>query len=767
MTNGLHTRAIRLALWFLGSPAKVPASTAVQLMNGLFSSVPIFLGGVLNTTAVATVAAWRHPSAYFIGWLLFEIALGALRLGVLLRAKRLIRAGKTPPRAAAAVLSCIWAASVGFGTFLCITSGDWVLATIACLSAAAMVCGMCLRNFGTPRLAAAMVLLALLPCAAAGLLTAEPVMPIISVQLPVFMLTILSASFTLHRMLVSWMTALNELEHSKSLTETILQSSPDYTLILDADYRVVFCKRPGKNGRDADSLIGREWLSLLSGADRADGETALASALVGDPQNLVTMQTSLGENRWFDNVINRTTDGSNRLIVVSRDVTHQKKSEERAVWIAQHDALTGLPNRALLQDRLDKLLAGGGLSPVGAMLIVDVDHFKDINDSLGHDAGDALLCAVAAKLVAAVADGDLVARTGGDEFALLVAARLNADVEAIAERILASLREPISHLGRPIECSVSIGASFIPRDGTSRAQIMKAADLALYAAKSGGRQQLRTFEPEMMKEAERHQSMMASARIALQNDTVVPYYQPKICLRSAKIIGFEALLRWRDSDGRLHGPDAIAAAFDAPVLGPLLSERILENVLDDIQSWIEADLAFGHVAINVTASDFRHGDFVGMIGAHLAERNLPPSTVQVEVTENVFLGRGTQDVEQALHRLNDLGIRIALDDFGTGYASLSHLNQFPVHMLKIDRTFIQRIGCNADADAICSTLINLGHSLGLEVVAEGIETSMQEVQLMQMGCDVGQGFLYSKALPATDVPLALYESLPGMVLREA
>lgn len=622
MINGLHTRAIRLVLWLLGTPAKVPASTAVQLMNGLFSSVPIFLGGVLNTTAVAAVAAWRHPTVPFIGWLLFEVALGALRLGVLLRAQCLIRAGKTPPRAAAAVLSCIWAASVGFGTFICITSGDWVLATIACLSAAAMVCGMCLRNFGTPRLAAAMVLLALLPCAAAGLLTAEPVMPIISVQLPVFMLTILTAAFSLHRMLVSWMAALNELEHSKSLNETILQSSPDHTLILDADYRIVFCKRPGKDAHDTDSLIGREWLSLLAPADRAAGEKALASALVGDLQNLVTMQTSLDETRWFDNVVNRTNDGSDRLIVVSRNVTHQKKSEERAVWMAQHDALTGLPNRTLLQERLDKLLAGGGLSPVGTMLIVDVDHFKDINDSLGHDAGDALLCAVAAKLVAAVADGDLVARTGGDEFALLVAARLDADVEAIAERIIASLREPISHLGRPIECSVSIGASFIPRDGTSRTQIMKSADLALYAAKSGGRRQLRMFEPEMMKEAERHQSMMASARTALQHDTVVPYYQPKICLRSAKIIGFEALLRWRDSDGRLHGPDTIEAAFDAPVLGPLLSKRILENVLDDIQSWIEAGLAFGHVAINVTASDLRHGDFVEMIGAHLAERNL-------------------------------------------------------------------------------------------------------------------------------------------------
>jgi diguanylate cyclase (GGDEF)-like protein len=752
---GVHLN--RLSHWLLGTRIKVPVPIAAQLTNGLFASVPIFLGGVINTTAVAAVAAWRHTFPPFTTWLFLELLLGALRLIVLVHGKRAITAGRTPPRLLAALLSCGWSSSVGFGTFICVTSGDWVLAAIACLSAAAMVCGICLRNFGTPRLAATMIFSALAPCAVAGLLTAEPVMTIISVQLPVFMVTIFAASFALHRMLVSWMTALGELEHSRSLNETILQSTPDHMLILDQSHDIVFSKRPGEPVSEQDSMIGRNWLSLLDPQDRDEAAVALATAVSGSMASLVTSQSGAeGEKRWFDNVVNRTSDNSGRLIVVSRDITHQKRSEESAVWMARHDTLTGLPNRALLQDRLDALLTDAAEAGA-AMLILDLDNFKAINDELGHDAGDSLLRTIGKRLGAALAEGDFVARTGGDEFALLVAARSEADVQAIAARIFDSLREPISHGGRQLECGASIGASFIPRDGTVRSAIMKAADLALYAAKAAGRAQLRIFEPGMMVEVEKHQTMLAAARYALQYDTIVPHYQPKVSLRTSRIIGFEALLRWRDANGDLRGPESLHAAFDDPALSAPLSERMLEKILDDIEAWTAAGLSFGHVAINVTSADFRRGDFDRRILDRLEAKAISPACLQVEVTENVFLGRGTDNVEHALERLSGHGIRIALDDFGTGYASLSHLNQFPVDLLKIDRSFIQRIGGSVDAEAIASTVINLGHCLGLEVIAEGVETAAQEAYLMKMGCDTGQGFLYSPALPAEDVSAALVQ----------
>lgn len=755
---------VRLMNWLLDTKAIVPPVKADQLKNGLFSSLPIFMGGVLNATAVAMIAAWRHPVAAFIGWLLFEIGLGLVRMVVLIHGKRKLKAEEVPPRCLSAFLSCLWALSVGAGTSLCILSGDWILATIACLSAAAMVCGICLRNFGTPRLAATMLFLALGPCAVAGSLTGDPILPIISVQLPIFMLTIFSASFALHKMLVSWLTALTDLERSESLTETILRSSPDHMLILEEDYRIFFYNRED-NSSATGRLIGRNWLAEISADYREAAQHALEQAKDAQRANLaLCLARETGKPRWFDIAINKTNDASGRLIVVARDITHQKKSEEKAIWMAQHDALTGLPNRVLLQQRLDETLSNVGPTMEAAMLIVDVDNFKTVNDTVGHDGGDALLLAFADRLRGAVGEEDLVARTGGDEFALIIGARSDAEVERVVENIFDRLRAPIEHAGRLLECGASIGASFIPRDGTTRSEIMKAADVALCAAKTGGRAQLKIFEPGMMAEVERHQSMIALARQALANDMIFPHYQPKIDLRTGRIVGFEALLRWQDRDGHIHSPDMLMAAFDDPALGTPLSERMLRKVLDDIERWSRQGLPFGHVAINVAGADFRHRGFADKVIGSLKERKLPSSCIQIEVTENVFLGHGASDVERELKLLSTYGIQIALDDFGTGYASLSHLTQFPVDLLKIDRSFIQRIGSSAEAEAITSTVVNLAHRLGLKIVAEGVETIEQEAYLRAIACDVGQGYLYARAMPADAVPTILAEtSLPAHI----
>ncbi|MFC4257053.1 putative bifunctional diguanylate cyclase/phosphodiesterase [Croceibacterium xixiisoli] len=731
---------------------------AVRLQNGLFASVPIFIGGIVNTSVVAAIAAARQPSAAFIGWLIFELLLGVIRITVQLHGRRAIAAGAHPPRLLAALLSCVWAGSLGVGTFLCITSGDWVLATIACLSAAAMVSGMCLRNFGTPRLSAAMVLLALVPCMIAGLLTQEPAVPIISAQLPIFMLTILSASFALHKMLVSWMSTTNELERSESLNETILRSSPDYILILDRDYEVVYCNRPDGMWAEPFAPVGQNWLSMLAEADRPLATRALEIAGAEQPANIgIHRLNSVGERRWLDIAVNRTSDASGRFIVVARDITHQKRTEEKALWMAQHDALTGLPNRTVLQARLDALLADEGRRDGHAMLILDVDHFKSVNDTLGHDAGDKMLCILAQRLGDVLEEQDLVTRTGGDEFALVIAAPCEAAVEELTERIFDRLREPVSHGDRLLDCSVSIGASLLPASGGSRSEVMKAADIALYAAKAAGRGQLRIFEPQMMLDVEQHQTKMTAARQALKRDAIEPHYQPKVALGSSRIVGFEALLRWRDRNGRLCGPDGILPAFEDPSLGEALSEMMLRKVLDDIVSWRSAGVEFEHVAINVAGGDFRRGGFVETIPDQLLARSLPSTCLQIEVTENVFLGQCAQEVEQTLRKLSNHGVRIALDDFGTGYASLSHLNQFPVDLLKIDRSFTEKLGSSPDAEAIAATVINLGHCFGMEVVAEGVETPGQEAILLGMGCDTGQGYLYAPAMPADDVPAALAE----------
>jgi len=741
--------------WLLGTKETVPPAIRLELEAGLYTSLPIFFGGVLNSIAVAAVAVWRQPSAMFITWLGLEIAIALLRLPVVIFGRKANLAGRDHPATPAVLLACAWAASIGFGAYISLKSGDWILTSIVFLSAAAMVCGVCLRNFGTPRLATLMAVLMLTPSAVAGLMIDEPAMAVISIQLPIFLVTIFGSSFAVHRMLISRMTAMGDLEKSEGFNRTILDSSPDYTLILDAHGDVIFCNRPHAEDRHAPALMGRSWLSLLPPEVRDTGALVLATVAAGGRGNLVTShQDEDGKRRWFDVIASQISDESGRIIIVARDITYQKNSEEQALWMARHDPLTRLPNRAVLQDGLDQMLIermqGGG-----ALLIVDVDNFKTINDTLGHDAGDALLCSFADRLRAALRPGDLVTRTGGDEFAFLVEARTDKEVSSVAARIYEALDGPFIHEGRALACGASIGASLVPRDGCTRSEIMKAADIALYAAKAGGRGQMKIFEPAMKAEVERREEMMASARLALQLDRVTPWFQPKVSLKSSRVIGFEALMRWTDPADAIRGPDEVMAAFNDPSLGAALSDRMIERTLDQMRAWHRAGVPFGHVALNATAADFRREGFAEMLIAALDQRGIPAPLLQIEVTETVFLGSDSGYVGAALRTLSSHGIRIALDDFGTGYASLSHLNQFPVDLLKIDRSFIALLGRSADAEAISHAVINLGQSLGMEVVAEGIETEEQEAHLVGLGCNTGQGFLYSGAVEAAEVPRLL------------
>jgi diguanylate cyclase (GGDEF)-like protein len=423
------------------------------------------------------------------------------------------------------------------------------------------------------------------------------------------------------------------------------------------------------------------------------------------------------------------------------------------MWMAEHDPLTGLSNRAVLQDQLDAILAGA--ERTGALLILDIDNFKAINDTLGHDAGDQLLARLASRMEEAVGSDGLVARLGGDEFVILVEASSDVAVLDVGAQIYAGLSEPFEYQGRLLACGASIGASRLWQDGANRSEIMKNADIALYAAKTAGRGQLKLFEPAMKAEVERREAMVAAALAALKGDRVMPFFQPKVALGSSRIVGFEALLRWRDETGAVRGANEIRPAFEDPALGAALSERMIGRTLAQIEAWLADGVPFGHVAINLTAVDFRRDGFAKNLLARLRQSRIPPSCLQIEVTETVFLGRGAGYVETVLRSLSESGIRIALDDFGTGYASLSHLSQFPIDLLKIDRSFVQQLGESAEAAAISAAVINLGHCLGMEIVAEGVETAEQEAMLTALACDLAQGFLYSKALPAEEVPAAL------------
>ena len=547
------------------------------------------------------------------------------------------------------------------------------------------------------------------------------------------------------------------LQESEAITRSILDASPDCIKLLDGDGRILFVNPLGPKAvdlDDADQVIGLRWIDcLLPAAAEIAGE-ALERARKGEVVRFTMPHpTSKGRPKWWDIVATPVngTDGA-RIVVVARDVTHQKQSEERVRWVANHDALTGLPNRLLFQERLDELVAGGQGRERFALLLLDLDDFKRINDSLGHDAGDTLLCAFADRLRSAARDEDFVARLGGDEFAVIVAsAESEAEVAAAADRILVELRRPHIHCGRVLDCNASIGASLYPSHGSSRAELLKYADIALYVAKSGWRGNMRLFQPVMRSEMQARVSMLALARNALDKDLIVPFYQPKIDLGSGGVAGFEALLRWTDERRGIQAPDTIAAAFEDVSTAAEISDRMIEKVIADMQRWLADGVDFGHVAINAAAAEFRKGGFAEGLLARLEAAGVPPERVQIEVTETVFLGRGADYVERALKTMSEAGVQIALDDFGTGYASLSHLKQFPVDVLKIDRSFVAELGENADAAAIVRAVINLGNSLEIDVVAEGIETIAQAAWLAQGGCPFGQGHLYAPASAAAEV----------------
>ena len=551
------------------------------------------------------------------------------------------------------------------------------------------------------------------------------------------------------------------LASTEALNRSIIEANPDCVSILDPAGNVMFSNKAAAHAyglANDELLVGRRWGTQLPDDMRGEFDAALAAAETGSVGRLALhLPGPDGELRWYESLISpiHTSDGAlSHFIVMSRDITAHKTTESKVRWAATHDPLTELPNRALFQERLDALIArasGGGLG--FALLVLDLDEFKRINDTLGHDAGDALLCAAAKRLASAVGSGDFVARLGGDEFAILLdGAPTNAVAKASAEDILAELRQPWVHSGRLFDCPASIGVSVFECHGRTSGELLKNADVALYAAKAQGRSRAVVFEPSMQTGIQKRFQMLGLARQAVADDLVVPYYQPKVDLTSGTIVGFEALLRVRHPTRGILAPARILPALDDVDIAADIGDRMITLVLADLRRWIDAGLHVGHIAVNAAAADFRRGNFADRLLEQLHRHHVPADHVQLEVTETVFLGTGTKYVETALRQLSKSGVRIALDDFGTGYASLSHLQQFPIDILKIDRSFIRKMMRDRRDAAIVGAVIRLGRNLGLQVVAEGVETSEQAARLLEQECQIAQGYLFGKAMTAARVP---------------
>ncbi|MDT9600605.1 EAL domain-containing protein [Sphingosinicella sp. GR2756] len=550
------------------------------------------------------------------------------------------------------------------------------------------------------------------------------------------------------------------LRKSELLYRSVLEASADSIEILDLDGNIVIANSSSLAATDVrslDQIRGKAWLANWPDSSREKAKDALAKARNGRVSRFSAYsQDSEQSLRWWDVVVSPMCDEDGSItgiLSVSRDTTFQREASAKLKWASEHDELTGLPNRRAFQNHLQAatlraMNSGGSIG----LLLIDLDHFKHVNDTLGHTAGDHLLRIFGERLKQCSRVNDLIARLGGDEFAVLIEGPDDRiDLAGAGAAILSRLQEPVEFGGRALGISASLGGAVYPKDAMSANELFENADIALYALKGSGRGGTRMFEPSMRARTQIVSSQLSLARASIMDRTIEPYYQPKVDLRTGQIAGFEALLRWHHSSRGIQLPGSVAEAFKDYELASKISERIQQKVFADVKAWLTKDVAFGRVSINAAPVEFLRDDFSERMIDRMRALNVPPHLIELEVTENVFVESGSTFVERALQKLHEFGVKIALDDFGTGYSSLSHLRDFPVDVVKIDRSFVRGMIDNSEMMAIVSAVIHLAASLKIEAVAEGVETEDQMCLLAREGCPLGQGYFFGEAIEASQV----------------
>ena len=436
-------------------------------------------------------------------------------------------------------------------------------------------------------------------------------------------------------------------------------------------------------------------------------------------------------------------------VVVVRDITARKEAQERETFLALHDTLTQLPNRRFLMEQLGKVLSMARRRKfMVAVLFINLDHFKTVNDSLGHHAGDQLLCDVAERLRQSVRDTDLVARLSGDEFvAVLTDIHTPDDAAMVADKLIETMRSAFTVGQLPLTMSPSIGISLFPGDDTTVQGLLRCADTAMYHAKDSGRGNRQFYQPGMDVHATDVLQQERQLREAIASNAFVLHYQPQICLADGSLKGFEALVRWRHPERGLLGPDEFITFSESRGLITPIGRWVMHEACRQLKAWQNEGLAMVPVAVNLSALEFRQRDVASEIAAVLHATGLEPRFLEIELTESVLMHH-TGQVLETLNAIKALGVGVTIDDFGTGYSSLAYLKRYPIDKLKIDRSFVMDTPQSADDVAIVTAIIQMGHSLQLKTVAECVETAEQKELLHRLGCDLVQGFLVSAPMGA-------------------
>jgi diguanylate cyclase (GGDEF)-like protein/PAS domain S-box-containing protein len=553
----------------------------------------------------------------------------------------------------------------------------------------------------------------------------------------------------------------------------VIDTVPAMISASDAEGRLIFTNvcLARFAGSDPATLAGRE-LPALFGEVYAERSRKLDATVMATGEVTPEFEEELtdqnGRQRFFITTKSplRDPDGSvSGVLTTSLDITDRKRAEERLHYLAHYDTLINLPNRTLLTERLDAELAR--IETEGGMLalhFIDLDRFKAVNDAFGHHVGDQFLKVVATRLGASVRASDIVARLGGDEFAI-VQPNITTDEDAIAlaRRVIDAMRQPFLFERHELKATASVGITICPRDATTADDLLRNADLAMYRAKSGGRDSYCCFVDEMRRRATGMMALESELYNALQKQEFDLYYQPQFEVGTKRIVGVESLLRWnRPGHGVVLPGEFLSLAEESGLIIPI-NEWVLRESCLQARTWTDAGGGPLRVAVNLSAEQFRKQNVRNLILSVLNETGLDPSNLELELTERVVMAN-VETMARELRQLQELGVRFAIDDFGTGYSSLTYLKMFPVHRLKIDQSFVGPLTTSRADAAIVRAIINLAHSLGAQALAEGVETEEQLRYLAAEDCDEVQGYYLSMPLPANEVAAlrrAAERAMPG------
>ena len=529
-------------------------------------------------------------------------------------------------------------------------------------------------------------------------------------------------------------------QQSEAQLRSILDNVPDGILSINSRGVVLSsnpaaCRLLAATSKD---LIGKNLKEIVSSMD-SDVHEVVAKRSDGS-----SFSAEITFSEQHEEAQNRT--------VILRDITESINAKEKLLQLANYDPLTGLPNRTLLRDRLLHAIhyARHHHRLVG-LIFMDLDRFKNVNDTLGHQYGDNLLKQVAERLSSKLRESDTVARMGGDEFMIIVEDVEHPElISEMASRILTAVETPVQLDDRNVMVSASLGITIYPTDGSDPDRLIKNADTAMYRAKEMGRNNYQYFTEDMNAKAMERLELEQQLRLALQRNEFILYYQPRIDIQSGQIRGVEALIRWQHPEQGIVAPGRFISILEDTALIVPVGEWVVRTACQQLQQWLAAGRPRVRMAINLSARQFQDAELVTMLRTVLSETAVPPNLIELEITESLLM-ENLQTAIQVLQEFHELGVHISVDDFGTGYSSLNYLLQFPLDTIKIDQTFIAKVPTTESACNITKAVIALGKSMGLKVTAEGVETQAQAEFVKSQGCDEGQGYLFAKPLPALEL----------------